>query len=281
MRKPPRPSRTSGDIFVRLADHGIRDYGRIKEIVSFQIPQSAFSFAVRFGGRTLEEVLNQIERWRKFLKTDFLLLDNQRAEVEKWIVQTETLVCNALVQANLPGVGDWELRYQWIPTGTDEAGTPVFIWPSLAISARHRQTGEVREASIPAQALYASNLGANPYQKAFEELGLWETLEKGSLRHYLISARKPQGWPMYTRFIIPQLYEFLAPHYSQRGNYSEKRHTPKDDVKARFPKELLQDMLGILQMEHPHVFAQTTVDQLKANIQRHLERKAKSTKSGL
>ena len=86
---------------------------------------------------------------------------------------------------------------------------------------------------------------------------------------------------MYTRFIIPQLYEFLAPHYPQRGNYSEKRNTPKDDVKARFPKELLQDMLDILQMEHPHVFAQTTVDQLKANIQRHLERKARSIKSTL
>jgi hypothetical protein len=264
-----------------LADHGIRDYGRIKEIVSFQIPQSAFFFAVRFGRRTLEEVLNQIERWRKFLKTDFLLLDNHRAEVEKWIVQNEALVCNAPVQANLPGVGDWELRYNWIPTGTDEAGTPVFMWPGLAITARHRQTGEVRKTSILGQALYASNLGANPYQKAFEELGLWELLEKGSLRHHLISARKPQGWPMYTRFIIPQLYEFLAPHYPQRGNYSEKRNTPMDDVKARFPKELLQNMLDILQMEHPQVFAQTTVDQLKANIQRHLERKAKSTKSEL
>lgn len=280
MRKPPRPSRTSGDIFVRLADHGIRDYGRIKEIVSFQIPQSAFFFAVRFGRRTLEEVLTQIERWKKFLKTDFLLLDNHRAEVEKWIVQTEALVCNALVQANLPRVGDWELRYHWIPTGTDEAGTPVFIWPGLAITARHRQTGEVRKASIAGEALYAPNLGANPFQKAFEELALWETLEKGSLRHHLISARKPQGWPMHTRFIIPQLYEFLAPHYSQRGNYSEKKNTPTDDVKARFPKELLQDMLDILQMEHPQVFAETTVDQLKANIQRHLERKAKSTKSG-
>lgn len=281
MSKPARKPRASDDLFIRLADHGIRDYGRIKEIVSFQIPQSAFFFALRFGRRTLEDVLNQIERWKKFLKTDFLLLDNQRAEVEKWIVQTQVLVCNALVQANLPRVGDWELQYNWIPTGTDAAGMPVFLWPGLAITARHQQTGEVLKASIPGEALYASNLGANPYQKAFEELGLWETLKKRSLRRHLISARKAQGWPMYTRFIIPQLYEFLAPHYPQRGNYSEKRNTPMDDVKARFPKELLQDMLDILQLEHPQVFAETTVDQLKANIQRHLERKANSIKSGL
>lgn len=281
MNKPARSLRASCDIFARLADHGIRDYGRIKDIVSFQIPQSAFFFAVRFGRRTLEEVLGRIERWKKFLKTDFLLLDNQRGEVEKWIVQTEVLVCNALAQANLPGVGVWELRYHWILTGTDETGTPVLIRPGLEITARHRQTGEVRKASIPSHALYTSDLGANPYQRAFEELGLWETLEKGSLRHHLISARKPQGWPIYSRFIIPQLYDFLVSHYQQRGNYSEKRNTPTDDVKARFPKELLRDMLDILQMEHPQVFAQTTVDQLKANIQRHLARKAKSTKSGL
>ena len=281
MLKPPRPLRKSRDVFDRLKDHGIPDYGSIKGIVSFQIPQSAFFFAVRFERRSLEEALRQIERWKKFLKTDFLLLPNQRAEVERWIVQTEMLVCNALVQANLPRVGDWELQYHWMPTGTEEAGTPVFIRPGLVITARHRQTGEVRKASIPSEALYTSRLGANPFQKAFEELGLWETLEKGSLRRYLISSRKPQGWPMYTRFIIPQLYEFLAPHYSKRGHYSEKRDTANNQRKTLFPKELLADMLDILRMEHPHAFERTTVNQLKASIQRHLARKAKSIKSPL
>ncbi len=281
MLKPPRASRKSRDIFDRLKDRGILDYGSIKEIVSFQIPQSAFFFAVRFGRRTLEQTLRRIERWKKFLKTDFLLLPNQRAEVEEWIVQTETLVCNALVQANLPRVGDWELQYNWIPTGTDEAGTAVFIRPGLRITARHRQTGEVRKASIPSEALYPSGLGANPYQKAFEELGLWETLEKGSLRRYLISSRKPQGWPLYARFIVPHLYEFLAPSYSKRGHYSEKRDTANSQRKALFPKELLEDMLDILRMEHPHAFERTTVNQLKASIQRHLARKAKSIKSPL
>jgi len=275
MLKPPRAARKSRDIFDRLKDRGIRDYGSIKRIVSFQIPQSAFFFAVRFERRTLEEALRQIERWKKFLKTDFLLLPNQRAEVERWIVQTEMLVCNALVEANSARVGDWALQYDWMPTGTDEAGTPVYIRPGLRITARHGQTGEVREACIPSEALYPSGLQANPYQRAFEELGLWETLEKGSLRRYLISSRKPQGWPLYTRFVVPRLYEFLAPYYSKRGHYSEKRDTANNQRKALFPKELLEDMLDILRMEHPHAFERTTVNQLKASIQRHLARKAK------
>jgi hypothetical protein len=279
MVNSPQPSSESRGIFVRLKDRGISDYGSIKQIVGFQIPQSAFFFADRFGRKTLEQVLRQIERWKRFLKTDFLLLPSQRAEVEKWICQTETMVCNALVQANFRRVGDWDLQYDWMPTGTDGAGSPVFIRSGLRITARHLQTDEVRKALIPGEALYRSDLGANPFQKAFEELRLWETLEKGSLRRHLISARKPQGWPLYTRFIVPHLYEFLAPYYSQRGHYSEKRDTADNQRKALFPKELLDDMLDILRMEHPHAFEKTTVNQLKASIQRHLERKSRSIKS--
>lgn len=281
MVKLPRSSPESRGIFDRLKDRGIPDYGRIKQIVSFQIPQAAFFFADRFGRRTLEQALRQIERWKRFLKTDFLLLPNQRAEVEKWIVQTQMLVSNALVQANFPRVGDWELHYDWIPTGTDEAGSPEFIRPGLRITTRRRKPDEVRKALIPSEALYASSLGVNPFQKAFEELGLWEMLEKGSLRRYLISARKPQGWPLYSRFIVPHLYEFLAPYYSERGHFSEKRDTADTQRKALFPKELLEDMLDILRMEHPQPFERTTVNQLKASIQRHLARKSQSTKSPL
>lgn len=86
---------------------------------------------------------------------------------------------------------------------------------------------------------------------------------------------------MYTQSIIPQLYEFLAPYYLIRGHHSEKRDASLEKRKALFPKELLKDMLDILRMEHPHVFEQTTVNQLKASIQRHLARKTNSIKSPL
>ena len=86
---------------------------------------------------------------------------------------------------------------------------------------------------------------------------------------------------MYTQTIIPQLYEFLAPHYTNRGHHSEGRDRAVERRKALFPKELLEDMLDILRMEHPHVFKQTTVNQLKASIQRYLARKANGIKSAL
>jgi hypothetical protein len=173
------------------------------------------------------------------------------------------------------------MRYEWIPTGKDESGTLVYIRPALRITACQRDTGEIRRASIPHEPLDAPDLRANSFQRAFEELGLWEQLEKGSLRRYFISSRKAQGWPMYTQAIIPQLYEFLAPHYPNRGHHSEQRDRTVEKRKALFPKELLEDMLDILRMEHPHVFGQTSVNQLKASIQRHLPRKANSIKSPL
>jgi hypothetical protein len=281
MGKTPGPTRTSRDIVEKLADHGIRDYGSIKSIVSFQIPQAAYFFVQQFGRRSLADVLRQIERWKEFLKTDFLLPASERAEVIKRINQTQLLTGNALIQANPPRIGNWEIRYEWIPTGKDESGNSQYVRPALGITARHRDSGEIRHSSIPHEPLDASGLGANPFQKAFKEVGLWEHLGKGSPRRYLVSARKPQGWPMYTQLIIPQLYEFLAPHYPNRGHHSEKTDPAVEKRKAFFPKELLEDMLDILRMEHPHVFEHTTVNQLKASIQRHLARKAHSIKSPL
>ena len=45
--------------------------------------------------------------------------------------------------------------------------------------------------------------------------------------------------------------------------------------------QLLQDMLEILRLEHPHVFGETTAPQLKAVIQNHLNRKEQSIESTL
>jgi hypothetical protein len=48
---------------------------------------------------------------------------------------------------------------------------------------------------------------------------------------------------------------------------------------AFFSKELLDDMGDILRQEYPQVFANTTRDQLKAAVQRHLASRRKSTES--
>src|SRR5579872_6188044 len=140
MSKPSVPTRKSGDIFDKLAHRGIRDYWAVKRIVSFQIPQAEYFFVQQYKHRTVADVLDQIERWKEFLNRDFVLLASQRAEIVRWINQTELLTCNALIQANSPRIGVWEMRYEWSPTGKDEFGHPIFIWPALRITARNRDT---------------------------------------------------------------------------------------------------------------------------------------------
>ena len=71
---------------------------------------------------------------------------------------------------------------------------------------------------------------------------------------------------------VQRLYEYLIPHYHKTGHHSEKRDT-LSVRKALFPKELLEDMLLILRFEHPGTFEDTTISQLRADIQRYLERK--------
>jgi hypothetical protein len=94
----------------------------------------------------------------------------------------------------------------------------------------------------------------------------------------VLSARPPQGWTIFTKRIIPCLYEYLLPYYEKRGHYSQKRDRWKAG-KAQFPKELFEDMLGILHIEYGDFFARTSARQLKAVIQRHLQNRHKSTGS--
>lgn len=62
-------------------------------------------------------------------------------------------------------------------------------------------------------------------------------------------------------------------NYTKKGHYSETSDSlTKKRERARFPKAVLQDMVEILRAELPHVFADTTVDQLKAIIQNYLAR---------
>jgi len=70
----------------------------------------------------------------------------------------------------------------------------------------------------------------------------------------------------------------MYPHYRKQGHHSAKR----DGLKVRhalFPKELLEHMLAVLRLDHPETFGLATTAQLKAVIQRHLDRKRQSTNS--
>jgi hypothetical protein len=269
------------DIFTRLAMHDISgdQYGMVKQIVSFGLPQMLLLYTHQYGHRSIAQVIRQIDQWKELLRKDCVLSETQRSELLRTILGAEAVVWNALIEANLPRVGPWELRMEFVPTSEDESGQPRYIHPPVRITAVNRETQEVREAIIPYSEPTSSSVG-DAYRRAFKELGLYDLTNKGFPAHGLVSARKPQGWPIFTRFVIPNLYEFLLPHYQKAGHYSEKREqTPELARAALYPQELLEDMVDILKLEHRSWFADYTVGRLKAVIQRHLDRKDSSTKS--
>ncbi len=272
---------TPDDVFKRLGKRGFspQDYGVIRQILDFSIPQWMLLFSRQFGSRSITQVLRQIRRWKHLLKDDFILPESQKGEIDRTIKSTELAVWHALIQANLPQVGPWRLQMVNLPTGEDEHGQPLFNFPPLQITATHHESKEVRQVVIPAEEANDPSLLANAYEKAFEKLGLGNLLYKGQISRGLISARKPRGWPIFTQIIVPRLYEFMAPHYQQPGHYSEHRDQAavELDRPALFPRELLEDMLEILKMENPSWFADTTVSHLKAVIQRYLKRKSAGT----
>jgi len=237
------------------------------------------TFVRRFGRRTIAAVLKQVNLWKRFLEKQSLLTVDDKRNVEKLVSGAELLAWHALLEANLPQVGPWTVFWVLLPTRIDAEGRAEYLHPALKLTAIHRDSREKREAIIPAEEYNAPAKWPAAWGRAFEQLGISDLIDKGAVHQGLMSARQPKGWPLFTQFIIPALYEHLLPFYEELGHYSENRDTLATR-KALFPKELLEHMLDILRLEHPDTFAHGTVGQLKAVIQRYLERKQlKNTKS--
>ena len=273
----PRKDDPPPDIFIRLEQRGI-DYEQVKRIVQFDMPQNTLRFAQWFKGRTIEEVLKYFDKWRAFLEKDSILSHSSevKSQVEQFVFGMEWMVLQALIEAN-PQVGQWQLQIRIRPNDRDEKGHP--IQPDQEIIVVNRETKEKKSAKIPGGKFsdLASLTAAR--KQAFEKLGLWDQMWKGDPSRDLITNRSPHAWPVFTKFIIPRLYEIMLPHYDVPPHHSEKLDSGKSGPgrQAHYSKELLQDMLEILKMEHDWAFKKATVRQLKAVIQRHHARKTTQT----
>jgi hypothetical protein len=261
-------------IFDRLESRGV-DYVEIKKLISLDLPHAALYFESHFGPHTPSQVLRQAGRWRQLLGDDFLVPAEQTKDLERTLTGAEMFAWNALIEASFPKLGPWNLSRQFVPTHKDP--DPRYIHPDMRIVAIHEKTGQTRVAIIPGGQGSAAEWG-DVWKKAFGELGLLDLVLKRQRRKPLVSARHAQAWPIFTKVVIPRLYDFLAPFYRKLGHvWSERERVLKRD--AFFSKELLEDMRDILRQEHPHVFARITRDQLKAAVHRHLTRRRKSTES--
>jgi hypothetical protein len=261
-------------IFGRLESRGI-NYVKIKQLISFDLPHAALYFESQFGSHTPPQVLRQTSRWRQLLKNDFILSADLRREVEKILGGADIFAWNALIETGFPKLCPWNLSRTFVPTHKDPEAR--YILPDIRIVAIHEETQETRTAVIPGGKNSAAAWGS-AWRTAFAELGLLDLVFKQRWRKRLVSARHSQGWPIFTKVVIPRLYDFMAPFYRMRGHiWSEKE--PALTRNAFFPKVLLDDMREILQIEHSDVFPHLTLGQLKAAVQRHISNTRKGTKS--
>lgn len=268
------------NLFDQLAVRGIgvEQYTNVKAIVNFGLPQSQVFFYRRFGHRTISSVLEQVDLWNRFLEKQSLLSKDERDGIVKLISSAEWFAWSALLAINLPQVGPWTVSCVFLPARIDSAGGEQYLRPSLEVRAVDRENQEERRAVIPGEEYHDPARFPGAWRKAFDQLGISHLLEKGSVHKGVASRRQTQAWPAFTRQIIPALYEYLHPYYLKPGHLSTKR----DELEMRpalFPKELLEHMLAILRLEHPDTFGRATVGQLKAIIQRHLDRRSGSTNS--
>jgi hypothetical protein len=271
-------STSDQELLDRLSAHGIdpAHYYKIKRLVALSFPQGRYRFFRQFGKRRIDQVLRQIDQARAFLAKDFLLSDEVKKQVEKFISIAEMLAWDALLEINSGKVGPWMMRSAYVPTGTDKRGRPKYLYPSLLIVAIHMESKERRAGGIPGEVLKDFSNRAKAWKHTYEQLGIWDLVYRGSVHKGVVSAREPQGWAVFTKEIIPRLYEHLLPYYRKQGHYSQQRDNVESG-KVQFPKELFEDMLLILRIEHPGFFDRTSVHQLKSVIQRFLQSRREST----
>lgn len=253
------------DIFARLEARGV-DYAKVKALMHLYLPQT-FCFSRVFPSSTIEDVFRRLERSEALLKADCVLshFSDLKSQFEQRLRGLSQIAIHALIETNAIG-GAWDLRVEFQPTGRDEEGQAMYIHPPFRIVATHRKQKKVAIQLREGE-------GVATLKQAFKEKGIWKELWTKDPSHRLVSRRAEQGWPFYTRLVIPQLYELLLPHYPSAGHRWAKHADAQSNRHARFPQQLLGDMLEILRLEHSHVFKETTVPHLRSAVQRHLGRK--------
>jgi hypothetical protein len=261
------------DIYQRLKSRGI-EFEDIYRIVLSETPHDTLFIAQWFKGRKISQILKQADDWKALLKKDFILsLDRDlKSRVERSILGTELLVWRGVAEAN-PQVGPWYLQFVNLVSDKPLNGSPAQNHSGPQIIAFNPTTKETRRAVIPHGKPLDLAATAAAWRRAFEKIGLWDQMWKGDLSRRLVSRRPRQGWPVYQRFIIPRLYEFMNSHYDSPGHHWARHGAKLKRRRADLPNQLLVDMLEILKMAHPHVFAEYTMPQIKSAVRRHLERK--------
>jgi hypothetical protein len=246
------------------------------------IPQATLFFQRQFPHHSFEQVFGDLDRWRKFLERDRLLSPEEKQSLQRILVGKELMACNALLENLSSQHGQWLLQASLVPSGHDENGSPLYTPPGLKVRAQRQETEEAFAILLHPSQLSSPAECASSWRELFVILRLRGVKVEASEYERLVSARDPQGWPIFTRYIVPQLYDCLIQSFPSKGHY----YDPPNGVVARtpqanamFPQELLETMVEILRFGLPDIFHSTTVAYVRGVIQRHLARSRKDINS--
>jgi hypothetical protein len=92
-------------------------------------------------------------------------------------------------------------------------------------------------------------------------------LMRSRIGHGLRSERRPTGWPMLTKRVIPRLYDYLWPFFTARSYRKGLREIP---TPGNYPTRLMQVMTDSLRLELPHLAKDLTPERVQAAVQRYL-----------
>jgi hypothetical protein len=267
-------------LFARLSAHGI-NCNMIRHILA-HIPQATLFFQRLFPQRSFEQVFDDLDRWRKFLERDRLLSPEEKHSLQRILVGKELIAFNALLENLSSQHGQWLLQASLVPSGHDENGSPLYTPPGLKLSAQHQETKEAFVVLLHPSQLSSPAECASSWRKLFVILRLRGVKIKASEYEQLVSARDPQGWPIFTRYIVPQLYDCLIQSFPRKAHYYDlpgQVVAAEPQANAMYPQELLETMVEILRFGLPDIFHSTTVADVRGVIQRHLSRSRKDTNS--
>jgi hypothetical protein len=263
-------------LFARLSARGIDCH--VIRLILGHIPQATLFFQRLFPHRSFEQVFEELDRWRKFLERDRLLSPEEKHSLQKILVGKELIACNALLE-NLSSQHDqWLLQASLVPSWQDENGSPLYTPPGLKLNAQHQETKEAFVVLLRPSQLFSPVECASSWRKLFVTLRLRGVKIKASEYEQLVSARDPQGWPIFTRYIVPQLYDCLIQSFPRKAHYYDLPRrvvAAEPHANAMYPQELLETIVEILRFGLPDIFHSTTVADVRGVIQRHLARSRK------
>lgn len=265
---------STGAIFTRLQKRRI-NYADIKQIATFGTPQWSLRFSQHFDNGSIRKAFKEIDKAKKALEEGRNLFPpDARDQTANYLRALELVVTNTWLEINsLPSV-KWRVNLLY--------AVPDFDSPSeddgqIFLVAIHRQTKERRRVRIEAQSFVQDM--RKTVETAFGEMSITEQLQDQAI--LLTSGRRNHhAWPIYTRLVIPALYEYMLPFYGAKAHHSQQLDGDVPRRKALYPKQLFKDMLLILDMEHPDDFSGCSVAKLKAIVQTYHRQTATQYENG-